>query len=386
MLLHARLEQEARLREPAHDLIRGLGRREAVQPSVRVVEATRLVDGGEHGEVVDTAELEVLLPRSGSDVDDAGPLLERDLVPRDHAVLDVRCGRQVVERPAVAEADELRSRGGLDERLVGVARGRNPLAVLAPPVLGVGLDRRRDVRGQRPRRRRPDDERLALPVEEREPDVERRVAAILVDAALRQLVLRDGRAATRAPLRGAMALVEHPALPHALEEAPDVLDVRVGEREVVVPPVHPLAEPLRPARELRRRPDDLLAAAPCELGEAVVLDVPLRVEPELALDAHLDPQALAVEPVLIALVEAAERLVALEDVLQRAPPRGVHRERLVGGDGAVDEAEGRAATVLLAQLLERPLALPALEDRELERVVIGLVREGCEDLRHAVSV
>jgi hypothetical protein len=65
------------------------------------------------------------------------------------------------------------------------------------------------------------------------------------------------------------------------------------------------------------------------LVEAVLLDLALRVQPELVLDADLDPQALAVEPVLVALVEAAQRLVALEDVLERPPPRRVQRELLV---------------------------------------------------------
>ena len=64
------LEQDALLREPADDLIGGLGRREPVQPPVAVVEAARLVDGRQHREVVDPAELEVLLARAGSDVDD----------------------------------------------------------------------------------------------------------------------------------------------------------------------------------------------------------------------------------------------------------------------------------------------------------------------------
>ena len=72
---------------------------------------------------------------------------------------------------------------------------------------------------------------------------------------------------------------------------------------------------------LPRRLDDDLAAAARELGEAVLLDLTLRVEAERALDADLDPEPLAVEAVLVALVEAAQRLVALEDVLQRATPR-----------------------------------------------------------------
>ena len=79
-------------------------------------------------------------------------------------------------------------------------------------------------------------------------------------------------------------------------------------------------EPL--VSSLRRRDDDVAALAG-ELGEPELLDLALRVEPELALDADLDPQTLAVEAVLVALVVAAQRLVALEDVLQRPAPGGV---------------------------------------------------------------
>src|SRR5581483_9783789 len=96
---------------------------------------------------------------------------------------------------------------------------------------------------------------------------------------------------------------------------------------------------------------------------------------ELPLHADLDPEALAVEPVLEALVEAAQRLVALEDVLQRPSPGGVDRELLVGGDRAVGERPRRRAAVLRPQLLERLLALPEVEDLELERVRIGNRRQ-----------
>src|SRR5207249_8463959 len=138
----------------------------------------------------------------------------------------------------------------------------------------------------------------------------------------------------------------------------------------VVPPVHPLAEPLRGARDLRRRPDDEVAALARERLEAVLLDLRLRAEPEAALDPDLDPEALAVEAVLVALVEAAERLVALEDVLERATPRRVDGERLVRGDRPVDEAPGLLAPVLLPQALEDAFALPPVEHLELEGGVI----------------
>src|SRR6185312_12523088 len=187
---------------------------------------------------------------------------------------------------------------------------------------------RRDVRGQCPGRRRPDHERLVRPLGQRKPDEQRGVAPLLVDTRLGQLVLRERRPAARAPLRRAVAEIEPAPLVDKLQEPPDVLDVRVAEREVVVAPVHPLAQPDRALGERLRRADDDVPAAPRELGQTERLDLALRVEPELALDADLDPQALAVEAVLVALVVPAERLVALEDVLPGAPPGRVDAERL----------------------------------------------------------
>ena len=215
-------------------------------------------------------------------------------------------------------------------------------------------------------------------VEQWEADVERGIGAILVDAGLRELVLGERGAAARAPLRRAMAHVEPVVLVHALQHPPDVLDVRVAEGEVVATPVHPLPEPDRAARDVRGRLDDHLATAARELREPELLDLALRVEAERALDADLDPEALAVEPVLVALVVAAHGLVALEDVLERPAPGRVHGELLVRGHRAVDEAEAGTSPVLLPEAVEGPLALPEIEDLELERGVIGLVRKRLE--------
>ena len=121
-----------------------------------------------------------------------------------------------------------------------------------------------------------------------------------------------------------------------------------------------------------------IAAGAREAVEPVGLDLVLRVEPERLLDLDLDPQPLAVEAVLVALVLAERRVVALEQVLQRAAPGVVHAHRVVGRDRAVDERVRRPAGVLLAQLLERAVALPALEHPVLERDVIGLGGDGCE--------
>ena len=165
------------------------------------------------------------------------------------------------------------------------------------------------------------------------------------------------------------------------QEAPDVLDVGVGKRQVVVAPVHPLAEALRLPRHHADEAGDPLLTTLGELGEAVVLDVALRVEPELLLDLDLDPEALAIEAVLVALVEAARGFVALEDVLQRAAPGMVDAHRVVRRDRPVEEAEAVVAAVLLAEALECPLALPALQDLTLESRVVGYVWERREE-RH----
>src|SRR5205085_10971698 len=110
-----------------------------------------------------------------------------------------------------------------------------------------------------------------------------------------------------------------------------------------------------------------------ESVDPVLLDISLRVQPEGLLDADLDPQALAVEPVLEALVEAVHRLVALEDVLERAAPGRVNGELLVRRHRPVDEAPPRLDPDLVVDLQERPFALPELVDRALERGLIPLV-------------
>ena len=159
-----------------------------------------------------------------------------------------------------------------------------------------------------------------------------------------------------------------------LQERPDVLDVRVAEGVVVVVPVHPLPEPDELLRHDLAEVRDAVAAAARELGEPVLLDLALRPEPELLLDLDLDPEALGVEAVLVALVEAAHRLVALEDVLQRPAVAVVDARRVVGGHRAVHEAEFRAAAVALPEAVEGLLTLPDLEHLQLECGMIGLVR------------
>src|ERR671934_257703 len=167
VLVEARADQEAPFAKVAGDLIGSVAGRGAVQPAVVLVEAPRLVDRGQHRQALAPAEIEVLLTRAGRDVDDARAFLERDLVPGDDPVLDSFRRRKVVVGPPVAPADELGASENLLEGVVGVAGDRDPFAVLPAAVPCVRVDRRGDVGGQRPGRRRPDDEVLVGAIEQR---------------------------------------------------------------------------------------------------------------------------------------------------------------------------------------------------------------------------
>src|SRR5204862_3855391 len=111
---------------------------------------------------------------------------------------------------------------------------------------------------------------------------------------------------------------------------------------------------------------DALLAQRHELGDAVRLDVALALEAEIALDVDLDPQALAVEPVLPALVVAEHGVEALKQVLVGTAPGVVHAHRVVGRDGSVEAAPMRPPGVLRAQPPERPTLAPLPQQPLLE--------------------
>ena len=85
-----RRDQAAALGEIGHDLLGRLGRREPMQPAEAIVEPARLVHRHDDGKVVYAGQLEILGAAPRCDVDDAGALIHRDLVPTDDAVLDAR--------------------------------------------------------------------------------------------------------------------------------------------------------------------------------------------------------------------------------------------------------------------------------------------------------
>ena len=406
-------------------------------------ERSTLVERRQHGQPERLSEREVLRPAARRDMDDPRPLVLADLVPGDHDVLVGRPGhgtgrearpdgRQLVERTPVAPADELGARPIVEhlerphERLLdgppAQPEGAVPLAHLH--VAQPGPDRSRHVRRERPGCRGPDQERLAGAVQQREPDGQAGVRAVRVS--LGHLVLADPGPAAGAPRHRVVALVE-PAPPVALgQESPDQVVVLVAEREVRaaelghpkpadehlhpvgdrparpgqgglggrvgaqqvaqaaqlirVVPVHPVTEPDRLLRLARRKRQHALLAEADELGDPVLLDVPFRGEAQVALHVDLDPQALAVEAVLPALILAAHGVEALEDILVGPTPGVVDTHRVVGRDGTVEEAPARPSRVLGTQAGKRPAFAPEREDLVLLGDQVGLAGDGCEHL------
>ena len=140
-------------------------------------------------------------------------------------------------------------------------------------------------------------------------------------------------------------------------------------------PVHPHPEPLALLGLLRGEAVDARLAQLHEAVDAKAFDLALVVEAELALDIDLDPQALAVETVLVALTLAEHGVVALVEVLVHATPGVVHAHRVVGGDRPIQEGEAARSVRIPGEVALRraPLMptrdLPALELNHVELAV-----------------
>ena len=243
------------------------------------------------------------------------------------------------------------------------------------------VDRDRGVRHQRPRSRRPDDQRVALAqragrLRDGQAYVDRGVLDVLV--ALRDLVRGERRAAARAVRHDLVALVEQVALPHRLERPPDRLHVERVERVVGVVHVDPVGDPLGQRAPVLEMLEHRLAALAVELGDPVALDVVLGLEAELLLDRDLDGEPMAVPARLALHPVPGHRLVAREDVLEDAREHVVRAGVAVGGRRALVEHERRRPLAVAQRGLEDVALAPAgqhllLQGREGDARRQGLV-------------
>ncbi len=338
----------------------------------------------DHVQAVLGAEPEVVLAERDRGVDDAGAVLGRHEVARQHgvALLTVDLGAQEREGRLVAGADHVGPLEAVDDLRVlsehaGHERLGQHLAVRAADVRQLGIDGDGGVGDQRPGRRGPDEQRVALAQDARGPgdrvaDEHARVLDVLV--AERHLVAGQRRAVARAVRDDLEALVEQLLVPQLAQRPPDRLDVVGVERPVRMLEVDPVADPLGQPRPVLQELEHGLAALLVELRDPVLLDLLLALDPELVLHGDLDRQAVAVPAALALGVEAAHRLVAREDVLEDARQHVVRTGAAVGGRRPLVEDIRRRALAAAHRLPVDVALAPALEDLLLEggkRHVLG---------------
>ena len=294
-----------------------------------------------------------------------------------------------VDRGDGAEFFDLAER--LREQLFG---GDDPLALahFGDGVALAGGDGEAGVGGQRPGRRGPGED-VGAPVPAQgfgqrlrdggEANVDAGVdGAVLV--AERDLVAGKRGLAARAVRRRPPRLVDQARVPERLEDPPAGLDVvgRVGA--VGVAGIDPERDPVGQLLPLLDVGHDGFAAAAVELGDAELLDLGFRAEPELALDFELDRQAVGIPAALAGRAAAAHGLVAREEVLEGAGEHVVYPGLAVGRGRALVEGIEAVGGALLDGALEDALALPPIADARLEFGVRHHGADGSESgFRHA---
>ncbi len=416
------------------------------QPIKAVLEDAVFFQRCQRRQIVDLAQIEVLGATARCDVHDAGTFLLADLFPRDHAMEGrdiLRPDRlEFVERPVVGPSDHLCALEPTEDLVLALDDfGQGALGqIVCPAILGSDLhvgqvqsDRRSDVAGQGPRGGGPDQQGFLFAAPQREAD-HRRIVGQIPIAVGDDLMLADPGFTARAPGHHIVAFVEPTFFPDALQERPDGVVVLGGKGEVGaaqfghaqlpddgfggtgdgaqrpldgdlllsifqqlvgqiaqhvgVVPVHPITE----ADGLLRLPgclsQDARLALQNERREAIGLDVVLGFEAHFLLDLDLNPQALAVKAILIALLVAAHGPEPLPKILVGPAPSVVQAHGVVGRDRSVDKGPMRRAFAQLVELFKRLGACPPLQDLALQfdEVTLRAHRFECHGYLPATSL
>ena len=212
-------------------------------------------------------------------------------------------------------------------------------------VLDLGMQRDCEVGGNRPGGGRPDDEIQRLVGrqtefrgfldrhEELHPDGDRGVVLVL------DLGLGEGGLEGDRPVNGLLAAVDEALFDERGERAQDVGFEGRGLRLVLVLPIREHADALELTRLLGDPAFGEFVALGAELGgrerQVLLLDV--------LADLLLDRQAVAVPARDVRRAEAAHRLVAVDEVLERLVQRRADVDVAVGERRAVMEHEGGPA-------------------------------------------
>ncbi len=295
------------------------------------------------------AELEIVNAIRWCRMHDAGTVFGADEIGRQHGERLVRIDREIIEQLLVARTDKGAAFYGLDDLVFDIAKHRlaqrlgddQRLPVrLAVAVVDVLADGERQVRRQRPRRRRPDEKVGVVDAGELEAHRDRRVLDFLV--AERQLVRRQRGADARIVGHDLVAAIDQVLVPDLSEQVPDRFDVAVVERVIGLVEIHPEAHALGHLLPVADVAHDRLAAAARELGDTDFLFDFLLVEnAKLFLYLVLNGEPVRVPARFTRHVISAHRLVARKNVLEAACQHMMDAGLAVGRRRALVETELR---------------------------------------------
>ncbi len=123
----------------------------------------------------------------------------------------------------------------------------------------------------------------------------------------------------------------------SFQERPDGIVIFVGEGIVVITPIHPVTKADRLFRLSFRERKDPFFTLFNERGDAICFDIALVLHAKIFFDLDLNPESLAIEAILIALLVALHGLKALIQIFIGSSPRVVNTHRVVRGDRTIQE-------------------------------------------------
>src|SRR2546426_5259870 len=303
-----------------------------VRPGV-ISEMAPGVHGRECGEAQLLTEFEVLRSVAGGGVHEPGVFRDHRF-RRDHLVDPLPFHAFLVrelrpKRMEVGEPDQVAPLLRLDDGIFGDTAAGHDVghrALHDPDVLRllavgnldlriaeVGVRRDREIRGERPRSRRPDQQGLVRLAGDTELDVDRGIRFIGVF----DFGIREGRLAPRTPLYRSQRLVDPLALVGVFQGPPGRLDELIADRHVRAVPVQPDAERLELRGHLLQEIRGEGTAGVLEILDAELLDLLLVCDAEGLLDLDLNRKAVHVVARLVPDVVAPHPMVADHEILDR---------------------------------------------------------------------
>ena len=147
-------------------------------------------------------------------------------------------------------------------------------------------------------------------------DGNRRIVYILITAEI-QLMIGKHRGTARAIRQNIMPLIQQPLLPQLLHHPPDRLHIRRFHRLIVVIKINPAPQPIDRTPPFLYIPQHTRPARLIKLGNTVLFNVGLRVQPQLFFDQvfYRQPMTVPSKPPLNLL--PLHRLITRNNILNR---------------------------------------------------------------------